>query len=138
MVDVIINRDDNFRAFWANALAECGPANTSLDFLASVEGTIQLSNSVTASVLGVQIDACVAATGVEADAGKSFEVFNGLDVRFVAGDVTAFCSQADAAAQSADAKATGIDTQLSDLKSGVTHLDSGGAWLNGMAMIAGV
>ncbi len=136
--EVEIDREDNFRAFWANAYAEVGPANTVMDFMLSLEGKITATAAFSSSLVGVQIDACMAAIGVEADAGKSFEVFNGLDVRFVAGDVTAFCSQADAAAQSADAKATGIDTQLSDLKSGVTHLDSGGAWLNGMAMIAGV
>jgi hypothetical protein len=138
MVEVVIDRDDNFRAFWANAYAECGPANTSWDFLASVESTIQLAGSFTASIVGLQIDVCVGAFGVEANAGQNFEVFNGLDLRFTAADVSAVCSQADAALQRAEARTTGLDTQLSDLKSTVDHLESGGAWLNGMAMIAGV
>lgn len=133
--EVEIDREDNFRAFWANAYAEFGPANTVWDFLGSLEGKVVGTAAFSTSGLGVQIDACVAAVGVEADAGKSFEVFNGLTARMKAADVEAVCNEAEAVLAEAENHVTSMDTKLTELKSTVEHLESGGMWLNAMAML---
>lgn len=136
--EVEIDREDNFRAFWANAYAEVGPANTVMDFMLSLEGKITATAAFSSSLVGVQIDACMAAIGVEADAGKSFQVFNGLTARMKVADVEAVCNEAEAVLAEAENKVTAMDTKLSELKSTVQHLESGGAWLCGMAMMAKV
>lgn len=133
--EVEIDREDNFRAFWANAYAEFGPANTTWDFLGSLEGKIVGTAAFSTSGIGVQIDACLAALGVEADAGQSFEVFNGLTARMKAADVEAVCNEAEAVLSESENHVTSMDTKLTELKSTVEHLENGGMWLAAMAML---
>lgn len=133
--EVEIDREDSFRALWANAYAEFGPANTTQDFLASLEGKIVGTLAFATSGIGVQMEVCLGALGVEMNAGQSFEVFNGLTARMKAADVEAVCNEAEAVLTEAEGKVTAMDTKLSELKSTVDHLENGGIWLCNMAAL---
>lgn len=133
--EVEIDREDNFRALWANAYAEYGPANTTMDFLASLEGQIVASLAFSTSAIGVQIDTCLGAMGVEVDAGNSFAM-HGLHLQNTEAELEAVCNEAEAALSKASASVISTHSDVNQLKSTVDYLESGGAWLNGMAMIA--
>lgn len=120
-----INREENFRAFWANAYAEFGTANTVQDFLASIEGKVQLAAAFSTSAIGLQIDTCLGALGMEVDAGKKFEVINGLRARFKVADAEAICNDAEAAIVKAETRMVDLDSKLTELKSNVEYFESG-------------
>jgi hypothetical protein len=135
--EVEIDREDNFRALWANAYAEFGPANTTMDFLASLEGKIVGTLAFATSAVGVQIDTCLGAMGVEVDAGNSFGM-HGIHLRNSEVELEAVCNEAEAALSKASANVIATHSDVNKLKSTVDYLESGGAWLNAMAMIAKV
>lgn len=136
-VEVEINREENFKALWANAYAEFGPANTTMDFLASLDAKIVGTLAFSTSGLGVQIDTCLGALGVEVDAGNTFAM-HGIHLRNTEGELQAVCNEAEAALATVSASVINTNTCVSELKSTVDYLENGGAWLNGMAMIANV
>lgn len=134
-VDVEIDREDNFKALWANAYAEFGPANTTLDLLLSLDAKIVGSLALSTSGLGVQIDTCVAALGVEVDAGNTFAL-HGLHLVNSTAEVSALCNKADADMATATTALVNTTTEVDKLKSTVSYLESGGAYLCGIAMMA--
>ncbi len=133
---VEINREENFRAFWANAYAEYGPANTVQDILMSAEGKIVMTAAFSSSGGGIQTDVCALAIGVACDAGVKLEVCNGIKGSFKAADAEAVCNHAQALLTAAEVKAVDATSKLTELENTVSYLKSGGAWLNFMAMYA--
>ncbi len=129
-----ISKEDSFRAFWANAYAEFGYLTYTNDFLLSVESTVQATGSFTTSATGLQFSLCPAALAVVVDAGKKFEVVNGLAARLKVADCEAICNDAEALATAAKVKMVDIDTKLTQLKSDVEFFESGLFDLNGPAM----
>lgn len=135
--EVEIDREEDFKALWANAYAEFGPANTTMDFLASLEGKIVGTLAFSTSAIGVQIDTCLGAMGVEVDAGNSFAM-HGIHLQNTDAELEATCNAAEAELAKASANVIATHSDVSQLKSTVDYLESGGAWLNAMAMIAKV
>jgi len=134
-VEVTISREDKFKGFWANAYAEFGYANTTMDFMFALEGKVQGAVEFSTSGLGLQIEVCLGAIGVTADAGKNFE-FDTTLCRFKAVDIEADCNRADAQIASVEQSITDMETKLSNLKGTVDYLENGGFWMNDMLALA--
>lgn len=134
-VEVVISKEDKFKGFWANAYAEFGYANTTMDFMFALEGQIQGSAAFSTSQLGLQIETCLGAIGMTVDAGKSFE-FDTTLCRFKAVDVEADCNKAEAKLTALTQTITDMETKLSELEGTVDYLENGGFWLNNMLALA--
>lgn len=134
-VEVVINREDKFKGFWANAYAEFGYANTTMDFMFALEGVVQGAAEFSMSGAGLQVEVCLGAIGMTVDAGKSFE-FDTVSCRFKAVDVEADCNAAEAKMAAVEQSITAMETKLNDLNGTVDFLENGGFWMNDMLALA--
>lgn len=132
-IEYAISKTADFNAFWANAYAEFGYLNYGNDFMVAANATIQANGSLTTSATGLQLTVTPVSWSVVVDAGKKFELVNGLSTMLTVANAEAIFSDAQAVMQQAEVKMAEVETKLTQLKSDVEFFECGLFNLDGSA-----
>ncbi len=122
-VEILIDRQHDFRAFWANAYAEFGYASTTMDLMFALEGQIQASAVFSTAAAGVQIETCMGALGVIVDAGQNFE-FDATLCRFKTLDIEADCNRAQAELSKVQRSVVAMENRMTKLQGLLSSVES--------------
>ncbi len=124
-IEYAISKTADFNAFWANAYAEFGYLNYGNDFMVAANATIQANGSLTSSATGLQLTVTPLSWSVVVDAGKKFELVNGLSTMLTVANAEAIYNDAQAVMQQAEVRINDMETALTELESSLEQFEMG-------------